>query len=70
MQSQVASQQSSVVSLGMWLSSQTSGIYILALELLKLGLADAFLQASVSSSVTREWQSLIRWYENAIAYSI
>jgi len=36
-------------------------------DLLKPGLADAFLRVSVSSSVTWDWQSLIRWCENVRA---
>ena len=39
-------------------------------DLLNPGLADAFLRVSVSSSVTWDWQSLIRWCENVRAYSL
>ena len=39
-------------------------------DLLKPRLANAFLRASVSLSVTWDWQSLIRWCENVRACSL
>lgn len=54
--SQVALQQSSVVSLGMWGGSDFEHLHP-GFKLLELRCAYAFLRGCVSSSVTWEWQS-------------